>query len=255
MRPNDTTISAAPSSSIRIPSPQLIAYGLRPKTWERAFLVALPLAAGILLHGGAAQAATQTAGTAARPSMSMTASGCPATPPPAVVPIQSRVVFTPVHNAVNYYFTLGLDANNPAITTGIGAPEGPPQGFQVVYLRRTDLCIVSNRTIGNPNANGGWNVSDLHEVLGNVPAGCGAAGCLVLVQSLQTIGYTPCFLGQSNQRYNQYNQPTELTAEAGLNSLARWVDPAERPGLTGHPIKSPIHSSGIRRRAALLIRP
>ncbi len=113
---------------------------------------------------------------------------------PLLIPIQSRVLTGPGNNAVDYNFALYEDPNNPTNPTYVRAPEGAIAGFQVAYLSRADLSVVSNQTVPNPDpgADDYFGASALSQALGSVPAGCGTAGCLLLVQSLQTIGYTPC---------------------------------------------------------------
>ena len=113
---------------------------------------------------------------------------------PLLIPFQSRVLTGPGNNAVDYNFALYLDPNNPGNPTYVRAPTGPIAGFQVAYLSRADLSVVSNQTLPNPDPGRDrqFTLSALYNALSVPPAGCGTGGCLLLVQSLQTIGYTPC---------------------------------------------------------------
>ena len=117
---------------------------------------------------------------------------------PLLVPIRTRVVSGDGSAAGNYAIALYADPANPdTATTTISAPtppDGSNTGFQIVYLRRSDLKALSNVSVPNPVVpNGPFLLSPLATQLQSPPADCGTAGCIVIVQSLGSMGYTPCF--------------------------------------------------------------
>jgi hypothetical protein len=127
-------------------------------------------------------------------------------PLPLLVPIKTRVLTGPGTSATDYNIALYKDPNNPTTPTLIPAPElsdGSNTGFQFVYLQRTDLSVVENDAIPNPDLEGdGHTISDwplLLKLFESAPSGCGSAGCLVIIQSLGNIGYTPCAGGLPHQ--------------------------------------------------------
>lgn len=116
---------------------------------------------------------------------------------PLLVPIRTRVVSGDGSAATDYAITLYTDPSHPDTATTIPAPamaDGSNTGFQVVYLRRSDLVVVSNQSVPNAAPPSGLFIeSPLAAALYTVPSECGTAGCIVVVQSLGRIGYTPCF--------------------------------------------------------------
>jgi hypothetical protein len=116
---------------------------------------------------------------------------------PLLIPIQTRVLTGSGANATDYNIALYKDPGDPTAATLIQAPAlASNTGFHVVYLRRTDLSLVSNVSIDRsqaPPQDGTFFGSPLYIALMNTPSGCGTAGCIQIVQSLGTIGFTPCF--------------------------------------------------------------
>jgi hypothetical protein len=116
---------------------------------------------------------------------------------PLLVPIKTRVLTGPGTSPTEYNIALYKDPNNPTTPTLIPAPalsDGSNTGFQFVYLLRTDLSVVENDAIPNPDQGVDGNFVDLPlwDRLVTVPQGCGSAGCLLIIQSLGHIGYAPC---------------------------------------------------------------
>lgn len=114
-------------------------------------------------------------------------------PLPLLVPIATRVLTpgTDGSQATDYNVALYLDPSAPDTPTLLQAPapsDGSNTGFQVVLLRRTDLSLVANQSVPGTTL-GFYELSDL---LLTPPAECGGAGCLAVLQSLGTIGFTPC---------------------------------------------------------------
>src|SRR5450755_2483205 len=124
---------------------------------------------------------------------------------PLLVPIQTRYMTGDGSHNSDYNIALFADSNHPSTpTTLFPAPNATGQqpsiqGLQVVFLRRSDLALIANVLLPNavPLFDGGYPNSDLYTTLGYgnqqaPPAGCGTVGCLVIIQSLGTLGYTPC---------------------------------------------------------------
>ncbi len=115
---------------------------------------------------------------------------------PLLIPIKTRYVTGDGSEATDYNIALYEDPNNPTTPTLIQAkkpPDGSNTGFQIVYLRRSDLTVVSNISTSNPDYGEQYFKSPLFYTLLDVPSACGSGGCLVIVQSLETLGYTPCY--------------------------------------------------------------
>src|SRR5262249_47932473 len=105
--------------------------------------------------------------------------------------------------ATDYNIALYEDPNDPTKPTLFQAPmdDGTNAGFQVLYLRRSDLSLVQNSSVNNHDAHGLASESALYLALSMIPAGCGSGGCLVIVQSLGTLGYAPCPMTEGNNSY------------------------------------------------------
>ncbi len=146
---------------------------------------------------------------------------------PLLVPIRTRVLTGDGSSGTDYNIVLYEDPNNPNTATMIQAPPPPPdtpadQGFQIVFLRRSDLAVISNVVVPNvvPIIDGQAESSLLFATLSvnNPPSGCGNVGCLLIMQSLKTLGYTPCSVPQYPQDCQTF---TELFASMGAS--ARWL--------------------------------
>jgi hypothetical protein len=143
---------------------------------------------------------------------------------PLLVPIQTRVVTGNGTASTDYNIALYTDPNHPTTPTLIQAPvdDGSNAGFQIVYLRRSDLMVIQNTSVNNHNDGGFPLTTPLYSTLTNIPAGCGSGGCLVIVQSLGTIGYAPCPLASGNNGYS-----TDCFAFGQLfqnmGASARWL--------------------------------
>ena len=77
---------------------------------------------------------------------------------PLLVPIQTRVLTGDGTHATDYNIALYTDPNNPTTPTLIPAStpsDGSNTGFQIVYLSRTSLSVVSNVTLPNPASSDG----------------------------------------------------------------------------------------------------
>jgi hypothetical protein len=118
---------------------------------------------------------------------------------PLLVPIQTRYMTGDGTHNGDYSIALFADPNNPTTPTNVyHAPDATPgnQGLQVLFLRRSDLGMVQNTVVPSavpPGGDGNYTKSLLFEILTYAPpAGCGTGGCLLILQSLGTLGYTPC---------------------------------------------------------------
>jgi len=143
---------------------------------------------------------------------------------PLMVPIQTRVLTGDGTHATDYNIALYLDASNPSNATLYQATtpsDGSTAGFQLLWLQRTDLGLVLNETLPNPVPAGdfGWPNNPIYRALsGPPPAGCGTAGCLLIMQSLVTLGYTPCSVSGYGDDCNELSQFYE-----GMGASARWL--------------------------------
>lgn len=115
--------------------------------------------------------------------------------PPDVVPIQTRVRMTTQIN--------GQSQNVWGVQVGGTAypdPNGNTDGFQVVILRRADLSLVTNTSFQLDSDSPNY-VTNLATFVGTASPGssqtsqCGIAGCLEIIQSLNTVGSLPCLSG------------------------------------------------------------
>jgi hypothetical protein len=175
-----------------------------------------------------------TAGThSASATFTLLAAGAESTAsaaPPLLVPIRTRVVSGDGSAATDYAIALYLDPANPSTPTLIPAStpfDGSNAGFQIVYLKRSDLSVVSNVTVPNsPAYAGNLYASPLFAALESPPAACGSSGCLLIMQSLGTIGYTPCYADPISPdcTTNWYLLFTELGASA-RNGFANGSNP------------------------------
>src|SRR5450755_2831957 len=124
---------------------------------------------------------------------------------PLLIPIQTRYLTGDGSHNSDYNIALFADPNHPGTpTTLIPAPNAAGQqpgnqGLQIVLLRRSDLAPISNVLVPNevPASDGNYSNSALYQTLAfGPPAGCGTVGCLLIMQSLGTQGYTPCSVTQ-----------------------------------------------------------
>jgi hypothetical protein len=116
---------------------------------------------------------------------------------PLLVPIKTRVVTGSGDKATDYRIALYKDPDDPTAATLIPASvpsDGSNAGFQVVFMRRWDLSVISNVSVVNqrPSSDGRWHDSPLYKSVVYTPEHCLSAGCILLIQSLGTIGFTPC---------------------------------------------------------------
>lgn len=122
---------------------------------------------------------------------------------PLLVPVRTRVISNDGSQAGDYAVALYANPADPQSATLYPAPklsDGSTTGFQVLYLRRTDLSQVSNVSVPNPQTPGNpFYLSPLFAQLQQPPAACGTTGCVLIVQSLGTMGYTPCFADPLSQ--------------------------------------------------------
>ena len=124
--------------------------------------------------------------------------GASASTLPLLVPIRTRVL----HNgtgtkATDFNVAVYEDPNNPTNPTLIPAQalsDGSNTGFQVVYLRRPDLSQIANISVPNPDQASDRSLSVSSPIYQALvpPAACGNVGCIVILQSLGSIGYAPC---------------------------------------------------------------
>jgi hypothetical protein len=105
-------------------------------------------------------------------------------PPPDVVPIQTRARIT-----ANGKTVWGIQVDQTAYPD----PNGYAGGFQILLLKRTDLSLVSNASYNLTSA------ADVEIFVAAITAqyaanqaACGPAACLMIIQSLDTVGFDPC---------------------------------------------------------------
>jgi hypothetical protein len=142
---------------------------------------------------------------------------------PLLIPIQTRYVTGDGSAATDYNIALYEDPNNPNTPTLIQAQTpsgGSNSGFQIVYLRRSDLSVVVNTTVTNQNVFGGYLQTLFYWALTESVPACGSGGCLLIVQSLGTIGYTPCAYTAT---YNTEDCDGFGELFMGLGGSARWL--------------------------------
>ena len=103
-----------------------------------------------------------------------------------VIPIQTRVQMTNAQNETVWGIQIGQ--------TAYPAPDSTPAGMQVLVLQRTTLVQISNTDYPLVDAPSVINFGFLVGAgfSGNYTNLCGIQGCLVIVQSLNTIGTLPC---------------------------------------------------------------
>ncbi|GJL57922.1 MAG: hypothetical protein NPIRA03_07790 [Nitrospirales bacterium] len=145
---------------------------------------------------------------------------------PRLIPIETRVVTGSGDQATDYHIALYKDPDDPTAATLIPAPtpkDGSNVGFQVVYLKRSDLSVVSNVSVGKPSSKTPFSDSPLYHALVDTPADCGSVGCIRLIQSLETIGFTPCY--HSNDKNTDCSDFTTLLKnDLGLSSRLAYVN-------------------------------
>jgi hypothetical protein len=145
---------------------------------------------------------------------------------PLLVPIQTRYVTGDGSVATDYNIALYTDPNNPNTPTKLYAAQTPSDnsntGFQILFLSRTDLSLVQNTTVPNQNVHGNWSSAPLYTTLAYTPpSGCGTGGCLVIVQSLGTIGYTPCATPDTTDEFEDCDGYGEVFMTMGGST--RWL--------------------------------
>ena len=148
---------------------------------------------------------------------------------PSLVPIRTRVVSGTGSAATDYAVALYLDPTNPSAATLVPATtpsDGSNAGFQIVYLQRSDLSVVGNVTVPNAATSaGGFVVSPLWQALATPPAACGSAGCVVIVQSLGTMGYTPCFNDETSVDCEEWSEIFIALGASARNAYANGSNP------------------------------
>jgi hypothetical protein len=105
-----------------------------------------------------------------------------------VIPIQTRVQMTNASNEPVWGIQIGQ--------TAYPAPDNTQAGVQVLVLQRTNLNQISNTDYSLADATSMQNFATAvgPGLNGNFyTTSCGIQGCLVIVQSLNTIGTLPCF--------------------------------------------------------------
>jgi hypothetical protein len=150
------------------------------------------------------------------------------TPPPAppgsgasttladTIPIQTRVQMKNGIGQQGWGIQVGQ--------TAYPEPHGYTDGFQVLVLNRSSLALVSNTSY---SLSGGANYTfNLEQFLGAITPStaftnaCGSAGCLLIIQSLNTIG-TGCPAGQACAYYG-----ASFPNIGGTGTISFTTDPA-----------------------------
>jgi hypothetical protein len=147
---------------------------------------------------------------------------------PSLVPIRTRVVSGNGSAATDYAVALYLDPANPDVATPVRAAtpsDGSNAGFQIVYLQRSDLTALRNITV--PALSPGQDIfaSELGAALLSPPSTCGSAGCLVIVQSLRTMGYMPCFADPSSTDCEYWSEMFMSLGGSARNAYANGSNP------------------------------
>jgi hypothetical protein len=107
-------------------------------------------------------------------------------PRPLWVPIQTRIISGDGSQANDYAIGVG-----PAVYTAPTPSDGTATGYQVLLLDRYTLDPVSNQSFP---ASSGSDVTSMANAMtsSSFTSGCGEFGCLMVVQSLNGFGFTPC---------------------------------------------------------------
>lgn len=114
---------------------------------------------------------------------------------PLLVPIKTRVLTGPGTQASDYNVALYLDPDDPDMPTRVQANAtqyGTSDGLQLVFIRRSDLKVLSNASYGFLED---VDFDVFEAAFTSPPAECGSTGCLAVVQSLVSIGDMRCASG------------------------------------------------------------
>lgn len=207
-------------------------FGAADASGTRSAMVTMPA-----LNPGRNQLQVTAAGARADATFTLDLSGASvpgAAALPLLVPIRTRVLCDGCDGSseTHYGVEIRKDAADPSRTTVVTAPplpagSAPNQGFHVLFLNRVDLSVVSNASVANP-ATASWTKSALMLALtGEPPAGCGgpAPGCVLVVQSLGRIGYTPCFAGGSPADCSDSSALLQTAGASGRLTYANGANP------------------------------
>ncbi|WP_447963537.1 hypothetical protein [Nitrospira sp. Ecomares 2.1] len=148
---------------------------------------------------------------------------------PLLIPIKTRVVTGSGDKAADYNIALYKDLDDPTAATLIPASvpsDGSNAGFQVVFMRRWDLSVISNVSVVNqrPPSDGRWHDSPLYQSIVYTPEDCLSAGCILLIQSLGTIGFTPCSKAYSKDFPKDCESFKNMLNGLGLSSRLAYAN-------------------------------
>ena len=207
-------------------------FGVADAGGMRSAVVALPA-----LNLGKNQLQVSAAAARADASFTVDLSGAPtsgAATLPLLVPVRTRVLCNGCDGSSETHYGVALykDAGDPTRATVISAPPLPAgaarnQGFHLLYLNRVDLSVVSNTSIANPSTDNWVASALLRAMTGDPPADCGnpAPGCLLVVQSLGSIGYTPCFAASGSNDCFFSSAALQTAGATGRLAYANGANP------------------------------
>ena len=126
---------------------------------------------------------------------------------PLLLPFQTRYVTGDGTQATDYNIALynPSDPAKPNLISASTPSDGSNTGFQIVFLLRSDLSVISNITLPNPNnfVDGQFVNTPLYKALTTTPSGCGTVGCLLVPQlwldDLSQLSFNSTTLPSSDQ--------------------------------------------------------
>jgi hypothetical protein len=124
----------------------------------------------------------------------------------SLVPIQTRVLQAASDPSVatnwgiqvgsnTYYATTPIDYQGNQCAAGTASCSN---GYQLLLLSRHDLSVVSNSSFSTDNPADLNETAPLVQALVNLNSpvsGCGNAGCIMVMQSFEYMGFSPCSSG------------------------------------------------------------
>jgi hypothetical protein len=173
----------------------------------------------------------------------------PTAPPSLLVPIQTRVVKNDGSKPTDYNIAVYPDPNNPTTPTlyqATAPPSGANQGFQILYLSRVDLSLISNITVDNfpPPQDGEFQFFPFYANASSPPSACPTVGCLEIIQSIGTIGYAPCISNSEATNTKDCASFAAMLNNLGLSGRLAYANGAN-PNIAFSSISNVPSSSGL----------
>jgi hypothetical protein len=154
-----------------------------------------------------------------------------------VIPLQTRVVMINSSGQPIWGIQIG--------PTAYPQPDAATDGFQVLVLKRTDLSLISNTDYPMTSAQSALALNlGVAPYAANYTNLCGVSGCLVLVQSLNTIGVQPCsvFSNYDPAQCGLYSSLFGSLGATGLISSASMNDSAN----IGYSLIANVTTAGLK---------